>query len=156
MEEDIFEDIDFDIIDDDEPTVMGYRELEQRQRAGAEIMATEIEGSGALARAQQKLEFKQAGSSTERALLSFFKELKNHYKRFAPNEEVLMFDKFKSLSYSTYKNPYAYLLAYIAVREGGLTRSNLHDLLNIVKDANISNVEEADIIRYARLLTKRI
>ena len=153
MDEDIFEDI-FEEYEE-EKDVLNYAEMQQRYRAGAEIMATEIEGQGALARAQQKLELKQAGSSTERALLAFFRDVKrNYYKRFAPNDEQLMFDKFKSLKHYIYKNPYAFLLAYIAIREGPLTKERLRDLMTIVKDAVISNIEEADIIRYYRLLNK--
>ena len=140
---------------ENEQTLMGYGELEQRWRAGAEIMATEIEGQGALARAQQRLELKQAGSSTERALLAYFREIKNtYYKRFAPDDEVLVFDKFRGLKHYTYKNPYAFLLAYIIVREGALTKAKLHEMMIIIKQTAVSNVEEADIIRYYRLLNK--
>jgi hypothetical protein len=149
------EDDDFFREFNDEPTVMGYGEMKERWRAGAEIMATEIEGTGTLARAQQKLELKQAGSSTERALLAFYNEVKrSYYKRFAPDDEVLMFDRFRGLKNYTFKNPYAFLLAYIAEREGALDKRQLAELMDIVKGTGTSNVEEADIIRYYRLLNQ--
>jgi hypothetical protein len=158
FEEDLTQDIDFEFeeFEDTQPTVMGYRELEQRARAGAEIMGTDIEGDDRLARAQRRLEIKQVGSTTERSLLAYYRELQNYYKRFAPDDEMIMFDKFRGLQNYTYKNPYAYLLAFIAVREGDLTRARLDELMKYARLTDVPNLEEADIIRYYRLLKKSL
>lgn len=132
---------------------LGYREMQERARAGADVMGTEIEGRGVLARAQQKLE-RRVGSAADRKLLAFFRELTPLYKRFAPNDEVLALEEFNRLPNAKYKNPYAFLLAYIAAREG-LTRESLAVLKGFVDAAQVSNVSEEDIIRYYRLLMKQ-
>jgi hypothetical protein len=166
-EEDYKEYEEEDDVDNDD-NVMGYGEMQERGMAGADIMATDIEGSGALARAQQKLDLK-TGSAADRRLVSYYRQIKNLYKRFAPNDEVLMFDKFKSLPNQRYKNPYAFVLAYIALREEKtvkkrvngifvyeqeLTRADLQTIFGYAKELNTPNISEADVIRYYRLLKR--
>ena len=133
--------------------VMGYREAQERGRGGADIMESQIEGQGSLARQQERLGQK-TGSAAERKLLGFYHELSKIYARFAPNDEVLMFDEFRGLPNPTYKNPYAFLLAYIGVREGPLTKPLLAKLYGYAKDTGVSNISEEDIIRYYRLLQR--
>lgn len=138
---------------EDEEYVMGYNEMQERGMAGADIMGTEIEGTGALARAQQKLDLK-AGSAADRRLVSYYRQVKGLYKRFAPNDEVLMFDKFKSLPNQKYKNPFAFVLGYIAIREEPLTKKKIQTIFSYAKELNTPSVSEADVIRYYRLLKK--
>ena len=131
--------------------VMGYREAQERARAGAQVMGTEIEGRGALARAQERLE-KRTGSAADRKLLIFFRQVAEMYKRFAPDDEVLMMDEFHRLPNYKYKNPYAFLLAYIATRERPLTREMLYTLYGYARASDVGNLSPEDIIRYYRLI----
>lgn len=135
----------------EEEQVMGYQEMQERGMAGADIMGTAIEGTGALARAQERLEVR-TGNAADRKLLAYFRQLKPLYRRFAPNDEVLAFDKFHSLPNQKYKNPYAFLLGYIAIREEPLTKESVRELFNYAKQLDTPNISEADIIRYYRLL----
>jgi hypothetical protein len=127
---------------------LGYGEMAARGRAGASL-GTEIEGAkGALARAQRRVELGQVGNITERTLLAFFNQVGEDYK-FAPDDEVRVLDTFRNLPNYTFKNPHAFLLAYIARGEGSLSRESLVRLIGYSKTQKVA---EADIVRYYRLL----
>lgn len=133
--------------------VMGYREAQERGRGGAEIMETQIEGRGSLARAQERLQ-SRINNPADKKLNIFYRQISDLYKRFAPNDEVLILDEFHSLPNQTYKNPYAFLLGYIGIREGKLTKNLLKTLMDYARETNVLNLSEPDIIRYYRLLER--
>ncbi len=145
---------DYEFADEENETLMGYGEMRERGAGGADIMGTTIEGTGALAKAQERIAQRAEGVGIDRKLLAYFSLLKNEYKGFAPNDQQLMFDRFHSLKHYEYKNPYAFLLAYIAQREDGnkLTKKTFSRIMNIARATDAPSLSEADVIRYFRLL----
>lgn len=137
---------------EDFPDVLNYTELAARGRAGAQAMATTIEGTGALARAQRRVELRQEGGMTERQLIAYFNELRAT-QAFAADEEVAVVDKFKKLQHYSLKNPFSFLLSYIAVAKGDLTKATLAAQMTIARATGHPEITQSDIIRYYRLLT---
>lgn len=134
---------------------IGFGELMERERAGAQIMGTEIEGQGKLAKVQQYIERRQAGTQNERRMLNYFIELSDIYKNFSADDEVVLKDKFSKLPHSKYKNPLAFLLAEIILREGNgeITKKGLNVAKGLIKETNqVGFIIEEDLVRYCRLL----
>lgn len=134
--------------------VMGYTEGQERARAGGGDMLTQIEGEGALARAQQRMEQRQAGTQLDRRFLGYFNEVKNVYPRFNIDDEVVLKDKFNALKNHMFKNPQAFILATIALREGNykLEHKNILFAFDLASKTDQFTLTEADIIRYCRLI----
>lgn len=130
--------------------ILGYGEAQARARAGGQIMGTEIEGHGRLARMQELVERRQKGTQQEVQFLILFNELREH---FAAADEVHLKDKFLGLPNAAYKNPAAFLLAEIVLQQG-LTRESLRDARTLAGQIDQGGVVEEDILRYCRLLQK--
>lgn len=137
--------------------VMGFREGIERQRTGAQFMGTQIEGEGVLARAQQRMQRRQEGNQVEQQLLIYFGQLGEHYKGFSVDDEVVVLDKFRGLKHYLYKNPYVFLLSYIATYESRgkeLTKRALKLALELAVKTNQLYVKDTDIVRYWRLINR--
>lgn len=149
--------------DQDEDTsnfVMGYQESTQRARAGAGLMGSQIEGTGILARAQQRIERRQLGSQIEGQLLAYYTEVSQLYRGFAADDEVIMMQKFKGLKHYKFKNPQVFLLAYIAytISKNGkdLDSQTVKLCMNLATDTDQLSITEESIIRYWRLISGEI
>ena len=151
-----YEEDNYEFKEDSEYTT-GYREMEQRGPGGPDAMATIIEGSTVLARAQERMLQRSEGFAIDKRLLSYFGQLRDVYKRLSSGDQQIMFDQFHNLKNYEYKNPYAFLLAFIAVREDKkkLSKQTLSSLIKMARDLETPNISESDIIRYYRLLQVR-
>lgn len=155
QEENYFEE---DVLDDDfggqDEFVMGYTEGQERARAGGGDMLTIIEGEGALARAQQRMEQRQASTQLDRRFLSYYNEVRSIYPRFNIDDEVILKDKFNALKNHSFKNPQAFILATIALRESNysLTHDKVLFAFDLASQTNQLTISEADIVRYCRLI----
>jgi hypothetical protein len=133
--------------------VMGFQEGQARARAGGQIMGSQIEGEGRLARLQQFVDYRQKDTQIERQFLSAFFEFRDQFNE---ADEVLLKDKFLSLKNFTYKNPVVYLLAEYVLHQGRgeITRVALHEALRLAEGIDQKEITEEDIIRYCRLLQR--
>ena len=134
--------------------VMGYSEGIQRARGGAQVMGSEIEGKGLLAKFQERQDRRQAGTQLDRKFLADLSELKRFYSNFGVDDEVFLKNKFTSLHLHEYKNSTTFLLAVIALREGEgkLSKEGLKVAFNLASDINQLSITNEDVIRYCRLI----
>lgn len=134
-------------------TTIGFLEATARARAGGQVMGTQIEGQGGLARIQEIMERRQAGSQIERLFLSKFYQISQVYQGIDADSEVVLKDKFLKLRHASCKNPTAFLLAHIALnKSGNITKKGLHLASKLAVEIDETIFEE-DIIRYCRLIS---
>ena len=130
---------------------MGFQEMGERARGGAQVMGGVIEGGGKLAKIQEMIERRQKGTQMERNFLSSFMSVSEKY-RLGEDDEVLLRDMFVKLKHAAYKNATAFILAYIALQnQRNLKKEGLRVATKIAAKLDAPIMEE-DIIRYARLI----
>ena len=135
---------------------LNFNEMQERAAAGAQIMGTTIEGDNALARAQRRMELREAGFTVEQELLSYFRELSSLVP-FAVDAEQVGVDLFRNLSRPEYNNPYAFwLVCWILSSMDELTPQWVERALELARKTGKDDIIDADLIRYFRLLRNKI
>lgn len=140
--------------DKGEEFVMGFAEGQARTNLGGQIMGTDIEGGGRLARLQELQRKRDPSAKHELKFMEVFSKIKKDTKYdFGQDAEEALKNSYLGLRHSLYKDPALFIFANIAIfgTGGRITKKGLDEAKKLSRKTEYIFLTE-DLIRYCILI----